>query len=75
MIPGPVVKRSPDLRSLNDSESTPEQLRTERSLFQTGRKSCPSLPRYLRIHTGMFMAVLLRYELVKYSNGLGGWPV
>jgi len=72
MIPAPILKSSPDLRSLNDRESTPERQRIERNLIQTGRKSSPSLPPCLRIHTGMFMSVLLRDELVKYTTGVGG---
>lgn len=71
MIPAPILKSSPDLRSLNDRESTPERQRIERNLIQTG-KSSPSSPPCLRIHTGMFMSVLLRDELVKYTAGVGG---
>ena len=72
MIPGLIMKSSQNLRSLNDRESTPEWIRIERSLIQTGRKSSPLLPPCLKIHTGMFMAVLLRDELVKYTTGVGG---
>jgi len=45
---------------------------TYRTKFNPDWKSSPSLPPCLRIHTGMFMSVLLRDELVKYTTGVGG---
>ena len=34
MIPGPILRSSPDFRSLNDCKSTPERQRMERNLIQ-----------------------------------------
>ena len=65
MNPGPIMKSSQDLRSLNDRESTPERLRIERILIQTGRNSSPSLSPWLKIHTGMFMAFFAKGRISK----------